>query len=155
MNESPDQFKDLQRLLTLKRYEQPPPGYFDRLQQQISTRIQHLEKKPVPSFWERVFLQVLHRPQVAYAFGLAACGTLVFTVAHFLIVDPEPVDAKVLERWRTPPVSLTSVPHVDENSAAVVPYQITAVSSTNSVLASDPGFAFERLGFRAERASFR
>ncbi len=155
MSDSPDQFQSLQRLLALKRYEQPPPGYFERLQQQISTRIQHLEKKPEPSFWERVVLRVLHRPQVAYGFGLAACGTLIFTVTHFLVVDPEPAAAKALalDGWRPQPAFVLSAPKEDA-VAVVVPYQVTATSSTNSVLAPDPAFGFERMGFRVQRASF-
>lgn len=48
----PEEFEKLQRLLALKRHEEPPPGYFDRLPDQIRARVAHAEAHPEP-FWRR------------------------------------------------------------------------------------------------------
>lgn len=49
---NPDEFEQVKRLLALKRHEEPPPGYFDRLPGRIRARIAQAEARPEP-FWRR------------------------------------------------------------------------------------------------------
>lgn len=47
-----DGFEKLKRLLALKRHEEPPPGYFDRLPGEVRARIAHADANPQP-WWRR------------------------------------------------------------------------------------------------------
>ena len=67
---SEENFESLRKLLALKRHEQPPPGYFDRLSNSISTRLR-LEPEEKNSFGRRVASWLSWKPGVAYGFALA------------------------------------------------------------------------------------
>jgi hypothetical protein len=64
--------------MALKRHEVPPPGYFNRLPGTIIDRIEMGEGRL--NVWERLHAAFTIRPAFAYAFVLAACGTLTATV---------------------------------------------------------------------------
>ncbi len=86
MNPEPEKFQDLCRLLALKRYEQPPPGYFDKFSRQVIVRIRAGETGQDPSFLEKLTVEVRwlqrlwngmeEKPVWAGAFGVAVCGVL-------------------------------------------------------------------------------
>ena len=71
--ESKDTFK-VERIIALKRYEQPPPGYFHLLPGRIINRIERGEGQA--GFWEKWWPNFRVRPAMAYALGLAVCGVL-------------------------------------------------------------------------------
>jgi hypothetical protein len=84
MNPDPRTFEALRRLLVLKRYEQPPPGYFDRFPSEIIARIREYEsdasigifEQGVP--WLRRLRHALEaRAVLPAAFGAAVCSVLV------------------------------------------------------------------------------
>lgn len=50
--QNPDEFDAVKKLLALKRHEEPPPGYFDRLPGEIRARIAHAQANPEP-WWRR------------------------------------------------------------------------------------------------------
>lgn len=94
MNMSPEQeeFKDLRRLLALKRHEKPPPGYFHHFSDQVIAGISSGERGESPSFLERIFSETVwlqrfwasleRKPALAGAFGTAVCLILVLGIIY-------------------------------------------------------------------------
>jgi len=84
---TPEQENQLSRLLKLKRYEQPPPGYFNRFSRQVMDRIAAGEAERHATWserlygaapWlERVFGAFEGRPALAGAFGALVCAVLI------------------------------------------------------------------------------
>lgn len=72
MNAEPENFEALRKLMVLKRYEQPPPGYFDKLRCRILLRLEENE----PTFFERISDYFVFRPAMACALGLAFCSSV-------------------------------------------------------------------------------
>lgn len=81
MNPESENFEALRRLMSLKRHEQPPPGYFNRLPGTILARIECGDGQL--SIWEKMYAVFAVRPTVAYALGVAACGAVAFNVAYW------------------------------------------------------------------------
>lgn len=100
MSMMPDQenFESLRRLLVLKRYEQPPPGYFDRFSRDVVERIRSGEDLLEASWferlgWEAPWLQRLWavfdtKPVLAGALGVAVCALLVSGIVYSEQVEP-------------------------------------------------------------------
>jgi hypothetical protein len=92
MNTEQDNFDSLQRLLALKRHEQPPPGYFERFSGNVIARIRVGEAATKRSFLDRLFeeapwIQQLcqtfeHRPLFAGACSFAVCGLIAASVMY-------------------------------------------------------------------------
>lgn len=70
MNPESNDFETLRKLMSLKRHEQPPPGYLDHLSDSIIARIEIGDGRL--SLWDRISM----RPGLAYAVGLTVCGAL-------------------------------------------------------------------------------
>ncbi len=76
METAPPDFTRLQKLLALKRHEQPPPGYLDRLPGQITARLR-ADQAATPEPWWRQLLASFHtKPAWAIAFSFLALGAL-------------------------------------------------------------------------------
>jgi hypothetical protein len=155
---SPEDFAALQRLLALKRFETPPPGYFQGFAAKVIARIEaeHLEPRRV--WWLRWLEQLIARPALAGALGLALGATLMFgvTTAQTIQRDtsnpslwmantPTAVQAVLVNRLET-------TPQPDERRwGAIDP----SISSTEPVM--DHASPFSRLalsGAQVQRASY-
>jgi len=105
MSMMPDQenFDQLRRLLVLKRYEQPPPGFFNDFSAQVIARIRAGERFDEDSFFDRLrlhapWLQQIWaaletKPILAGAFGVAVCGLLISGIVYTERVDTTPITA--------------------------------------------------------------
>jgi hypothetical protein len=101
MNQDTENFEKLRRLLKLKRYEQPPPGYFNDFSRQVIARIQLGERGEDGAvigrlLWEAPWLQRIWaafeaKPVLAGAFGLAMCAFLISGVIYSENGDVQPV----------------------------------------------------------------
>jgi hypothetical protein len=100
MSQESEDFGRLRRLLALKRYEQPPPGYFNGFSRQVIARIKAgdtgEESLPNWLFWESPWFQRLWatfqaKPILAGAFGAAVCSLLIFGLTYSERIGVEPV----------------------------------------------------------------
>ncbi len=114
MSQDTQDFESLRRLLALKRYEQPPPGYFNNFSIEVIARIKAGEgaRESVLErlFWEAPWLQRLWtaletKPIMAGAFGATVCALLVAGVVYSDRPDGQPTLAG--------PVTETAVPHIE------------------------------------------
>src|SRR5687768_1336642 len=77
MNSSPDDFRDLRRLLALKRHETPPPGYFHYLPDKVLMRVENENDLSEHStWWEWLVAKLDARPVVAGAYAFAISGLM-------------------------------------------------------------------------------
>ena len=83
MSVESENFEQLRRLIALKKYEQPPPGYFHHFSREVIVRIKAGDKgeAEVVSWWswegswmQRAWAAIETRPVLAGAFGVAMCG---------------------------------------------------------------------------------
>ena len=96
MNSQSDNFEQIRKLLSLKRYEQPPPGYFEHLSARIISRIESAEAGRT-TLWERLGFAFGSKPAFVCALGVVVCGlfcvgilsTLQGTTANALATMPQ------------------------------------------------------------------
>jgi hypothetical protein len=86
MNSSPEDFKDLRRLIALKRHEVPPPGYFNYLPDKIQLRIERGDLSEHSTWWEWLVRKLDAQPVLAgaYAFAISGLMLLGFKVSQDL-----------------------------------------------------------------------
>ena len=83
MTQNPDNFSNLQRLLKWKRYEQPPPRYFNNFSTGVIVRIEKINEVNEDPFWVCWFRNFDPKPILVCAYGLAIGGTLLFGFSFF------------------------------------------------------------------------
>jgi hypothetical protein len=83
MSNSPENADNLQKLLKLKRYEQPPPGYFNNFSLKILHRIESEEEHNPDTAWIRKLLMIFEtNPIAAGVFGVSVCSLLISGIAY-------------------------------------------------------------------------
>lgn len=102
--QNPDEFESLKKLLALKRHEEPPPGYFDRLPGEVRARIAHAQASPEP-WWRRWLASWDLSPALATSYAVVA----VTLVVGGIWMAKQPVAEG------GPQIVTTPVPSVDAN----------------------------------------
>jgi len=152
MNPEQENFDALRRLLALKRYEEPPPGYFSELPGRIWSRI---EREPASeSFWERIFPNIGLSPAFAYSFGLLACGSLFMGILYSLKTEPEQLLGQPIAKgnWHEDSARLATTDGVGMN---LQPYRPNQFASTNPVMNAEPlPSLFDSFKLRVQPANF-
>ena len=75
MNPEPQNFDQLCKLLTLKRYEAPPPRYFNDFSSKVIARLNQPMRQEL-SWWERLGFGFDLQQAVMCGVGVVVCGLL-------------------------------------------------------------------------------
>ena len=161
MNQDTENFGQLRRLLRLKRYEQPPPGYFNSFSSQVIARIKLGERGEDSAvverlLWEAPWLQRIWaafeaKPVLAGAFGLAVCGLLITGVIYSEKGDVQPV--ALIPVTESVPNSAEVAVVMAENHPLLPKPTALEASSTNPLTALEMDGPLLG-GLRAQPASF-
>ena len=140
-----DNFESLRRLLSLKRHEVPPPGYFDSLSSQIISRIRLGEHRGLhvgsavfqQAPWLGRFVRLFEtKPAFAGAFACALCLLLVFGIVNAERPDWQASAAEQPFAPTAGATSMAAVSPVEFSSSSSQP--MLALNSTNPVLSLQP-----------------
>lgn len=81
---------ELQRVLALKRHEQPPRQFFNRFAEKVMDRLQNPGPPPKPTWMQRLGLDVDTKPVLICLAGLAVCGLLAYGLISSLSMKAPP-----------------------------------------------------------------
>lgn len=157
MSQSPEEFEEIRRLLALKRYEVPPPGYFDRFSGQVLQRIQREEALANQPWWQAQLAslgwqRLLAVANLAALAGVGIIGVTLVNLREDDLPDPEHFAALQMDSgspWGTvaPAVSpavaspaLFGGPMPDR-SLGIVPAGFTDTSTTGQATKPEDIFA--------------
>ena len=118
MKPSPDDFESLQKLLHLKRYEQPHPRYFNEFSGHVIARLQSGEARLTPHWWQRFGIDL--RPILTAGGATVALGLLFLSVGFSFDNEGQPITSSV------------DLPQSDTIAAAAT--EVSSDSSTNPVV---------------------
>jgi hypothetical protein len=104
----------LERLLKLKRLEEPPPGHLDRLSSRIIAQIEADNALSTETVWSRLLGYLDFKPVLACAYSAAAMGLLI--VGLGMKNDLEP--SQMIQQQPIGGIRLSSVPEL-ENATEV------------------------------------
>jgi hypothetical protein len=139
MNETEQNFEELKKLLTIKRHEVPPPGYFNHFSGQVISRIRAGEAGGSQTFMERLqaeapwlanFFRVFEaRPGLIGGMAASLCLLLVLSV---IFADRPDAASKNLLAV-SEPAAATGGGSVGTMSATAL---LTASSDSSGIVAS-------------------
>lgn len=129
MNPPPDNFDRLQRLLKCKRYEPPPPGYFDDFADQVIVRLERTTTVRASSWWADLVAGLEVKPLLVGAYGVAVCGLLLFGISISQMDSGmlAASDARAGGVWWTAPVA-SSESSLGESALYSLPLPLASAS---------------------------
>ena len=142
--ENQDQdFEKLQRMLKLKRHEQPPPRFFNNFSTIVTARIRAgATDKKIETFedvvsqapWlHRIWMAIEGRPAVSGLFAAAVCGLL---IAGIYMVDNTAPTRPALATIQGEPSPEASEPTATESFLAAAPQAGNSLSPSAVLLGS-------------------
>ena len=137
-------FDQVRRLLALKRYEVPPPGFFENFSTKVVARIAAAQAQPASAWWHKLGFDFNLKPAMICALGVVLCGLLSAGVLTSVVdTGNQPVAGLAIE---LPLNSVDGSPFGQLMAAETVP------SSTEPVFSAA---RFDQLGVRVQPASLR
>jgi hypothetical protein len=154
MNPPPEPFDRLQKLLALKRYEQPPPGYFREFSSKVIARIEIEGLLGRISWWQRLLGALTVRPFAAAGYGAAVLGLFAVGASASRYLEPdENASMAVTSPWASSALMAEGESAAPANPVLLDP--VDATSSVKPVLASSPAHAlFDVNRLNVQRVSY-
>ena len=157
MNAAPEEFEKLQKLLTLKRHEPPPPGYFVNFSSKVIARIEAAELATPPTWWQTFLAGWQTRPALLCAYGLLVGGVSIFGLSLFEIVQGSGEEnAPAPGTWPAAgSVSLATLPDTSGISHLGNPLNAgAALGLKHDPMSGPPSFLFDGSGLKTEAVNF-
>jgi hypothetical protein len=134
MSQDSENFDKLRVLLTVKRHEQPPPGYFDRFSRDVMARIKAGESGGsigCEFSWFHRFLSMFDmKPVFAGAFGTAVCA---FLISGVLSSEQTPAVGSSITPTSVTPTMAAVVPVSANSSTMAAPFDTSSNSASGSL----------------------
>jgi hypothetical protein len=134
MHNESDGFEGVQRLLALKKYEKPPPRYFQDFSDKVIARIQAAEEARLRPWWQKLGLDFVLKPAFAGALGLMLSAGV---VAGVVLANPENAAQNGSPHPFAPPIGFEmadsgsqSTMRFDEPAPSTAPVASTIVGAT-------------------------
>lgn len=83
MQDSPQEFEKLRQLLTLKRHEIPPPGYFRDFSSRVVSQLERDKVRASEGWFQRLTALFQARPAISWSFCMATGLVLVAATTVF------------------------------------------------------------------------
>jgi hypothetical protein len=144
-----ENFESLRRLLTLKRHEVPPPGYFHNFSSQVIARIRAGESQTPASWlelsWLSKFIETL-QTKPAFAGGLAATLCMFLIAAIVYASQTESVPPQFLTPETGAIVPVASATHqISSPQTSAQPVLASSDNSTNPVFGLPTPSLFDQI----------
>jgi len=145
MNPNTENFDQLRKLLALKRYELPPPRYFNEFSGRVMARLAKPPRQPL-TWLQRLGFDFDLRPAAMCGVGVVVCGLLSAGVIGAMQMS-EPDAGSV-------PVAFVPGPTTAPMNGLAPVAPPNEIASIAPLLASQPASPFGQFGIRAMPASF-
>lgn len=83
MDSTPDPYSPLPKLLALKRFEVPPPGFFERFSDRVLFNIKAGSALRDDSWWERLVRMLREQPMLAGSYAVLTLGGILFGLSLY------------------------------------------------------------------------
>lgn len=144
MNPQPqsENFERLQKLLALKRHEQPPPGYFEKLSSRIADQLAQEKEFQFLPWWRRLGLAFEFKPAFVCAAGVILCG--LFSAGVITALQVSPATAAQIAEFAN---------QTDSGMPPSAPEEVQSSIEPVLTTASGPS-PFDRIDLSVQRASY-
>jgi hypothetical protein len=145
MNPDPNNnFDQLRKLLALKRYELPPPRYFNEFSGRVMARLAEPQGEPL-TWWQRLGFDFDLKPALMCGVGVLVCGLLSFGVIGAMQISDS--DGSVAS---VDPLSAT----MGSPTFAVIPPAAVETASIAPLITKQSGSPFNQFALRATPVGF-
>jgi len=115
--------KELQRILALKRHEQPPRPFFKGLSSAVIDRIQNPGPPPPPTFLQKLGLNIDTKPLLVCLSAAAVCALLAVALIQARHVKAPPPKAASTDP-ASPPLSAPAASSTGQTPGSAAPVMV-------------------------------